>query len=90
METLMFKRRNLLATAALVLAASAVQAQSDRPIRLMVGFPAGGSIDTVARVLADKMKDDLRQPVLVENKPGAGGDSPPNCSRTLPQTAAPT
>ena len=73
METLMFKRRNLLATAALVLAASAVQAQSDRPIRLMVGFPVGGSIDTVARVLADKMKDDLRQPVLVENKPGAGG-----------------
>jgi tripartite-type tricarboxylate transporter receptor subunit TctC len=39
----------------------------------MVGFPAGGSIDTVARVLADKMKDDLRQPIVIENQGAASG-----------------
>ena len=68
------KRRDLLISSLAVPAmASPLHAQSDKPLRLMVGFPAGGSIDTVARTLADKMKDDLRQPVIVENKPGAGG-----------------
>jgi tripartite-type tricarboxylate transporter receptor subunit TctC len=68
------KRRDLLISSLAVPAmAMPLHAQSDKPLRLMVGFPAGGSIDTVARTLADKMKDDLRQPVIVENKPGAGG-----------------
>ena len=68
------KRRDLLISSLAVPAmASPLYAQSDKPLRLMVGFPAGGSIETVARTLADKMKDDLRQPVIVENKPGAGG-----------------
>ncbi|WP_119157081.1 tripartite tricarboxylate transporter substrate-binding protein [Caldimonas tepidiphila] len=49
------------------------QAQSDQTIRLLVGFPPGGSTDTVARVLAEKMATVLKQPVIVENKPGAGG-----------------
>ena len=66
------KRRDLLISS-LAVPAMPLHAQSDKPLRLMVGFPAGGSIDTVARTLADKMKDDLRQPVIVENKPGAGG-----------------
>jgi tripartite-type tricarboxylate transporter receptor subunit TctC len=54
--------------------AGAAHAQSDRaPIRILVGFPAGGTIDLVARVLADQIKDDLGTTVIVDSKPGAGG-----------------
>ncbi|GAB3354477.1 MULTISPECIES: Bug family tripartite tricarboxylate transporter substrate binding protein [Giesbergeria] len=48
-------------------------AQDKHPIRILVGFPPGGSTDTVARVLADKLAVVLKQPVMVDNKPGAGG-----------------
>lgn len=43
------------------------------PIRLLVGFPAGGTIDVVARVLAERLKDEWGAPVVVESRPGAGG-----------------
>ncbi|WP_370654681.1 Bug family tripartite tricarboxylate transporter substrate binding protein [Rhodoferax sp.] len=42
-------------------------------IRLMVGFPPGGGTDAIARTLADKLKDQLGTPVIVENRAGAGG-----------------
>ena len=45
-----------------------------KPIRFIVPYPPGGSLDQIARALADKMKDGLGQPVLVENRPGAGGN----------------
>lgn len=45
----------------------------NRPIRIIVGFAPGGNTDVVTRVLAARMQDILGQPVLVENKPGAGG-----------------
>jgi len=48
-------------------------AQSDQPIKFLVGFPPGGSTDTVARVLADKLSVVLKHPIIIENKPGAGG-----------------
>ena len=51
----------------------AAHADTTKPIKLLVGFPPGGGTDAIARVLADKMKDTLGQPVVVENKPGAGG-----------------
>ena len=69
-------RRHLLAlpAAALLggLATGAARAQ-ERNLRILVGFPPGGSIDTVARLLAEKMKDDLRAGIVIDNKPGAGG-----------------
>jgi tripartite-type tricarboxylate transporter receptor subunit TctC len=70
-----FKRRILIAlalTSAMAFSASA-QAQSNVPVKLIVGFPAGGSVDVLARVLSEKMSANLGVPVIVENKPGAGG-----------------
>ncbi len=48
-------------------------AQTGKTIRLLVGFPAGGGTDAIARLLAERLKDELGAPVIVENKPGAGG-----------------
>jgi tripartite-type tricarboxylate transporter receptor subunit TctC len=49
------------------------QSFPEKPIRLVVGFPPGGSSDTVARVVAQTLAPLLGQPIVVENKPGAGG-----------------
>ena len=86
-------RRNLLktvagsaltATAALSLLAahgpSLAQGYPDRPITIVVSYPPGGDTDAMARLYGEKLSQRLRQPVIVENKPGAGG--------TLGNTAA--
>jgi tripartite-type tricarboxylate transporter receptor subunit TctC len=61
-------------TLAAVLAGPATaQAWPDKPIRFLMTAPAGSSIDVLGRTIADKLKDRLGQPVIVENKPAAGG-----------------
>ena len=56
--------------------ASAAPAQTypDRPIRLIAPFPAGGLADVLARAVGDELGKALGQPVIVENRPGAGGN----------------
>ena len=67
-------RRSMLASA-VILAASAAQAQTfpDKPIHVIVPFTAGSATDVVARAVAQAMSIKLGQPVIVDNKPGAGG-----------------
>jgi len=66
--------------ATLGLASAPVQAQADnfpqRPVRLIIGYTAGGSTDLPFRVLAENASKILGQPVIIENKPGAGGVLP--------------
>jgi tripartite-type tricarboxylate transporter receptor subunit TctC len=44
-----------------------------KPIRIIVAAPAGSSVDIVSRVIADKLKEKLQQPIIIDNKPAAGG-----------------
>ncbi len=69
--------RVLLRAAAVLLVSTLIAppalAQSPRTIRILVGFPAGGGTDAIARLLSDRLKEELGTPVIVENRPGAGG-----------------
>lgn len=76
----LLKRRTALALAMVAASAlalgTAAQAQEfpDRPVTLVVPFAAGGSTDVVARIIGQKMADDLGQQIVVENVAGAGGN----------------
>ena len=71
-----FTRRDIVATAATLALLPPARAQDgypNRPVQLNHGFGAGGNADVVSRLLAQKMQDTLKQPVVVEIKSGAGG-----------------
>jgi tripartite-type tricarboxylate transporter receptor subunit TctC len=71
-------------------AVSVAQAQDklDRPVRIFVGFAAGGTADLMARLVADKMKDTIGQPVVVENRPGAAGRVAADAVKAAPADGA--
>ncbi|HEV8314761.1 MAG TPA: tripartite tricarboxylate transporter substrate-binding protein, partial [Burkholderiaceae bacterium] len=64
------------AAAALLPASFAARAQgSDKPLKLIVPYPPGGSSDTIARLISQPLSEALKQTVIVENKPGANGNT---------------
>lgn len=66
--------KTILAVAAIVLpGAGFAQGYPERPITVVVPFPPGGNVDSAARIIAPKMEELLGQPIVVENRAGAGG-----------------
>lgn len=65
-------RKLLILAAAAAAVMSAAPATAQQPMRLIVPVPGGASTDTIARVLAEKLRDELGETIVVENKPGAG------------------
>jgi len=67
-------RRITLALAAAALATSAVAKYPEKPIKIIVPYPPGGTSDILARAVGQKLSEEWKQPVVVENKPGATGN----------------
>jgi tripartite-type tricarboxylate transporter receptor subunit TctC len=82
------RRRQLVQLAAATVATSSLVALAQtfpaRPIKLIIAFPAGGPTDITMRSLADNASKVLGQPVVIENKPGAGGTLPAQQLQTAP------
>jgi tripartite-type tricarboxylate transporter receptor subunit TctC len=72
--SLKLQRIFLAALLALSAAAAGAQTYPSKPIRLVVPFPAGGSLDVVARAIGQKLSEAWGQPIVVDNRPGAGGN----------------
>ena len=65
--------RKLLAVVLLAPCLALAQAYPTKPVRIIVGFPPGGTTDLVARIIQPKFQEHLGQQVLIENRSGAGG-----------------
>jgi len=63
----------LLAAAVLPAGPALAQTYPSKPVRMIVGFPPGGGTDVVARIIVPKLSENLGQPVVIENRPGATG-----------------
>ena len=68
--------KSLAAAVTIVLATTELHAQAypNRPVRIVVPFAAGGTVDTMGRIISQKLSKSFKQPVIVENRPGAGGN----------------
>jgi len=64
----------IVAALAAAVSLSTFAAYPERPIRVFIGYAAGGSTDVVARLVGQKLGEKLGQPIVIENKPGAAGD----------------
>src|SRR3954467_5582928 len=75
----MFQRLALIAASASLLAAGAAAQDPaanypSKPVKIIVTVPAGGGVDTVTRLFAEKLNQHLKQPFVIENRGGAGGN----------------
>src|ERR1700682_5431069 len=72
---MVFVMRSLLVlAAALGVSSAAAQQYPTKPVKIVVAFTAGGTTDIMARMLAQKLTEKFKQPFVIENKPGAGGN----------------
>ena len=72
--TSIIKTRAVSASLAIIPAVASAQAYPTRPIKIIVPAPPGGAIDTIARVVGDKIGASMGQPVIVDNRPGASNN----------------
>src|SRR5689334_24491778 len=66
--------RKIFAALVAIASVSAFAAWPERPIKMYIGYAAGGSTDVVARLVSPKLSDILGQPIVIDNKPGSAGD----------------
>ena len=73
----MLKKLTVACVGALMLAAASgasAQTYPAKPVKLLVGFPAGGGLDVLARIIGQRVSEQWGQPIIIENKPGAGSN----------------